>query len=108
VKAASAYQLQHLYNGFEKIAGKSLAAKGVKLTVSAAYHKDLLVTYWEHFHFEQNEIDLMEDLRAFRHFARSAYGFDLEGIEVREKVAHVLAVWPGIKNKISDQMQLDQ
>ncbi|MDR1146006.1 MAG: hypothetical protein LBK71_07730 [Verrucomicrobiales bacterium] len=108
VLSASAYQLQHLYTGLEKIIEKSLASKNIKVEKSASYHKRLLKTYVENFHLAENEIVFVADLLAFRHFTRSAYGSELDATLIRQKVTLALTVWDGIKEKISVQMQLDR
>ncbi|MDR1145081.1 MAG: hypothetical protein LBK71_02980 [Verrucomicrobiales bacterium] len=104
--SGTAYHLQLLYTGFEKIAEKTLAANGIVLTNDGSYHKNLLDKYFEKFLFTVSEQFLLKELRGFRHVVRSAYGFDLAMPSITDKLTAVMNEWPAIESKIRNYVGL--
>ena len=90
--AGSVLHLQHLYNGLEKIAEKSLAILSIKLINDGSYHRNLLNAYFENYPCTQEEVDFFDDLKSFRHLFRTAYGTSLEGERITNKTEQAIAM----------------
>jgi hypothetical protein len=92
--ASAAYELQHLYTGFEKVIERRLYLTGDVVTTGGAYHKQLLS--WalkERLVVTKIDTDFLTDLLGFRHFVRSAYGIELNSNEVFRKVRKAIKRW---------------
>ncbi|MDR1190997.1 MAG: hypothetical protein LBK60_04935 [Verrucomicrobiales bacterium] len=106
--AGTVLHLQHLYNGLEKIAERSLAVRGIKLVADGSYHTRLLREYYANYPCDKQEVDFLEDLKSFRHLFRATYGTSLDETRIVVKTEQAIAIWPRIKERITRQMNLEQ
>jgi putative acetyltransferase len=77
---SAAYELQHLYTGFEKIIERRLDFTGSVVTPGGGYHKQLLS--WalnEKLITSKIDTDFLTDLLGFRHFVRNFILGDNQG-----------------------------
>jgi hypothetical protein len=104
---SAAYELQHLYTGFEKIIERRLDFTGSVVTPGGGYHKQLLS--WalnEKLITSKIDTDFLTDLLGFRHFVRSAYGIELNSKETFRKVQKAIKRWPVMAKRLKRQFGL--
>ena len=84
--AAIATFIHNIYNGFESLLKRTLAAYRIKIEDSPTWHKDLLKTSSD-MGIISNEIYVaLSDYLSFRHFFVHAYSFTLKWEELKPLV----------------------
>jgi hypothetical protein len=99
--SSAAYELEHLYTGFEKISERHFTFTGTRPVGSSRYHKELLLKAFEN-KLVTTKVSqrYLTDLLGFRHFVRMAYGVDLHIAVTFRKVRTTLKRWPLIAKKL--------
>lgn len=91
--AAIATFLHNIYNGIENILNQILKAKGVRVTRSETWHKDVLETSVHHGIVSEALADRLYEYLTFRHFFIHGYGFMLDEAQLRPLADGVRGLW---------------
>ena len=92
--------LHNIYTGIENILKQILSSQAIQIPSSDSWHQDLLIqATGEGVITETIEKQLAKYL-AFRHFFIHAYGFLLDGEELKSLVDNVFGVYSSFKGKI--------
>jgi hypothetical protein len=87
--------LQDAYTGIERVLRAMLEQKGVKISKTENWHKDLLLAGREQLLLSQEQFDGFRGLLVFRHMEIHGYGFMLDEKRLRQLAEPVPALCRG-------------
>ncbi|HCU25265.1 MAG TPA: hypothetical protein DF383_09620, partial [Deltaproteobacteria bacterium] len=92
--AAISTFLHNIYNGLENILKRIALFRGVTLSRSSTWHKDLLLSSHKQGIFSEKSLNDLMNLLSFRHFFVHSYVFNVTWIDLKplaqsiDKVVH--------------------
>lgn len=91
--SAIATFLHNIYNGIESILKQVLKEKGIKISKSETWHKDLLNISVSNKIISKRLSDKLYEYLTFRHFFIHAYGFELKEPQLKDLANNIPKAW---------------
>lgn len=85
--------LHNIYSGIENILKQILKSKGIAVTKSDMWHKELLNVSVSHGILSEQLADSLYEYLSFRHFFVHAYGFMLDEDQLKDLAINISEVW---------------